>query len=712
MDDLNKVKRKREIAALYIILGVIVLVTVIEVLFSRYGRLLPVPNNIIIFGLLNLNAILLLLLAFFLVRSLVKLFAEKKKGIFGTKIRIKLVTAFIVTSIVPTVLLFVVSIAFITVNIENWLNVQFENSLKNALEISQEYYSDIKNKVLQSTEKMVPDMSEITSQKDLERYFSENKNRLNFSIIHVYSAKGKLLYHVSGNDIPGAKKINLYKNKEKSFTDILSLKDGEIIFSQVPVKNRYLVAGIYNKVAVSGKAKLVSEAYTEYKQIKMLKNPIKASYYIVFTAFFLLVVFTAIWASFYFAKGITVPVLKLAEGTKEVAAGNLDFKLENPSDDEIGYLFESFNKMTGDLHESSNKLLEIQKELEKRSQYVETIINNVAAGVISIDENGKIATVNSSAEKMLKIKADKVMGKPFKEILRDEHLKIAQEIIEEFRIKKADIAQKEIYPVVGDEKLNLMVTATILRDEDKKNLGIVLVLEDLTHILKAQRAAAWREVAKRIAHEIKNPLTPIKLSAQRLRRKYMDFLDADKKEVFDECTGTIVNQVEALTHLVDEFSKFARMPAAKPEINDLNSLADEVYLLYKTAHSKLNISFIRDEALPSLLLDKEQIKRAMINILDNAVTAVGDEGNIIISTGFDKELNLALIEISDDGCGIQNEDKQKLFEPHFSKKKGGTGLGLAIVSDIVADHNGFVRIKDNIPKGTVVTIELPVRENG
>jgi len=256
--------------------------------------------------------------------------------------------------------------------------------------------------------------------------------------------------------------------------------------------------------------------------------------------------------------------------------------------------------------------------------------------------------------------------------------------------------------------MTLLVNLNALKDESGNYLGMVAVLDDLTHLLKTQRMSAWKEVARRIAHEIKNPLTPIKLSAQRLRKKYLDRFPEDET-VFDECTLTIIKQVDELKTLVNEFSSFARMPAANPSPNDLNEVVREVMSLYKPGQRGINIESQLDERLPVLDIDRDQIKRVLINLTDNAIAAVGEEGTVRVETHYLEEMLLARLEVIDTGTGIPAEARQKLFEPYFSTKKTGTGLGLAIVSNIIADHNGYIRVRDNQPRGTRFVIEIPVK---
>jgi two-component system nitrogen regulation sensor histidine kinase NtrY len=252
-----------------------------------------------------------------------------------------------------------------------------------------------------------------------------------------------------------------------------------------------------------------------------------------------------------------------------------------------------------------------------------------------------------------------------------------------------------------------LINLTALKDEEGRSLGVVAVFDDLTQLIKAQRLAAWREVARRIAHEIKNPLTPIQLSAQRLRKRYLEKLEQDGA-IFDECTRTIVKQVEELKGMVNEFSNFARMPASQPSPNHLNEIIQETLLLFKEAHKDVHFKFIRDD-LPILNVDRDQMKRVMINLIKNSLAATEKGGEIKIQTSYDPKLQMVRLEVSDNGCGIPDEDKGRLFEPYYSTKKSGTGLGLTIVNAIVADHNGYIRVRDNQPKGTTFLIELPVR---
>jgi two-component system nitrogen regulation sensor histidine kinase NtrY len=338
---------------------------------------------------------------------------------------------------------------------------------------------------------------------------------------------------------------------------------------------------------------------------------------------------------------------------------------------------------------------------------MEIVLRNVTAGVISVDRRGILTTANKSAEKLLNIDAEWVVGRHYSEILRPEQMDIIKGLLRDMVMSKKDTISRQVSIPLKYGALALLVNLSLLKDENGEFMGTVVVFDDLTQLTKAQRMAAWREVARRIAHEIKNPLTPIKLSAQRLRKRYLSRFGEEEK-VFDECTGMIVKSVDEIKSLVDEFSNFARMPAAQPTENNLNDIIREALTLYREAHRGIIFSFKPDNSIPPLQLDRDQMKRVLINLLDNAVAALDGKGTVDIESIHNPELGMVTFVVADTGHGIAAEDKPRLFEPYFSTKKSGTGLGLAIVNTIISDHHGFIRVKDNMPNGTKFIIELPV----
>jgi two-component system nitrogen regulation sensor histidine kinase NtrY len=457
----------------------------------------------------------------------------------------------------------------------------------------------------------------------------------------------------------------------------------------------------------------ISRGFDEYQQIKLLKKPIQITYYITLSIVALLVIFCAVWFGFYLAKTITIPIMELAEGARRIAEGDLTVTIEsNATDDEIGSLVDAFNKMTRDLRSgrqqlemSAKKLTEQNLEIEARRQYMEIVLKNVSAGVITLDAESIVTTFNTSAERMLNLEATQILNRHYKQLLSSEHLQFAEDIMDRVTSARNQTMEIPLRVTVNGQPRSFLVYINSLKDEAGGPMGIVMVFDDLTELEKAQRMAAWREVARRIAHEVKNPLTPIGLSAQRLKRRYSERIN---ESIFDECTRMIIDHVELIRNLVNEFSTFARFPTADPKPSHLSPIIEETVSLYREGHPQVIFDVRLGEDLPQMNLDRQQFKQAMINLVDNAVAAVRNQGHIAITAAYDPILKLVRLEVADDGTGIADVDKIRLFEPNFSTKKAGMGLGLTIVNSIVTDHNGMIRVQDNLPKGAKFVIELPV----
>jgi two-component system nitrogen regulation sensor histidine kinase NtrY len=313
--------------------------------------------------------------------------------------------------------------------------------------------------------------------------------------------------------------------------------------------------------------------------------------------------------------------------------------------------------------------------------------------------------MNTSAEKMLNLKASDILNKNIKTLLKGQHLRLAEGILQSLNDSMDDAIELPLGLTIEGRPRSFIVYVNILKDDAGNHIGIVIVFDDLTELEKAQRMAAWREVARRIAHEVKNPLTPITLSAQRLKRKYATQF---KEPVFDECIRMIIDHVEIIRNLVNEFSSFARFPAASLQPCELPPIIEETVALYKEGHQTIHFALSVANKIPVLNMDRQQIKRAMINLIDNAIGAIKSSGYIHISLTYESGTKIVRLELADNGSGISDEQKARLFEPYFSTKKAGMGLGLTIVSSIIADHNGRIRVEDNQPRGARFIIELPV----
>jgi two-component system nitrogen regulation sensor histidine kinase NtrY len=730
MDRKESIRRKRERIIIVITIALIIIMTYVESHLSRMELLLPISSEVLIFGLININFILIILLIFLIVRNLVKLIFERRRGILGSKLRTKLVAAFVGLSLIPTVVLFMVSIQFLSNSIENWFNIKMGSALNVSLELAQDYYQQLAENNKKNAEKI---SEQITDNKLYEKkqteflkaFLAERQKDLNLGSITVHLDNRKkdiFLEDPNNPDIPPIKLLPTAREdifSGKSLSNVQATGIGELVSGIVPLYSDFtprevighVIVGYYINKNIMDKMSIISRSSEEYKQLSMLKGSIKISYIIMLSIVTLFIVFSATWFGLFLARGITGPIQDLAEATKRVSLGDLNHHIDVLSEDEIGVLVDSFNKMTRDLKERSEDLERANMDLEQRRQYMAIVLRNVSAGVVSVDKDDVITTINSAAERLLGIKSEAILKKKYTNVLRPEQMEMVRQILRELQDSGDDFREKQVQLELKDSVLTVLLSLAILRDDNDNYVGMVVVFEDITELQKAERIAAWREVARRIAHEIKNPLTPVRLCAERLQRKYGDKVSGGDSAVFQECTGTIINQVDVMKNLVDEFSQFARMPIAKLVPNDLNAVIEHAVVLFQDAHKKISYNFKRDDRIPRMKIDSEQIERVMVNLLDNASDAIladDQKGEITITTMYDKERGKTVVEVKDSGPGIEPKNKVRLFEPYFSTKKSGTGLGLAIVNSIIADHNGSVTVRDNIPRGTIVSFEIPV----
>lgn len=726
-------KRRREAIIIAVSVLLIIVLMRAEIHLSNISSDVPMGSNILIFGIINVILLLIILLIYMVFRNVAKLLMERRSKALGANLRTKLVIAFMGLSLIPTMLLFVVSATYVNQSIRNWFNTRIENSLAESLEVAQTYYKNsaanalyygrqisttIRDRRLLNEENL-PQLRELVHQKQQE---------YNLGIVEVYSSQDEELVRASNPGVPIGEFTNPSSEdikaglNGKELSRVNTVGKADLIRGIMPIYSTYRADEVVGVVVVNyfvpyslvEKMREITSSYEEFRQLKILKSPIRAGYILTLFLITMVIVFLAVWFGIYLANTLTTPIKKLAEATRQVAEGNLDVRLEQAESDEFGVLVAAFNKMTGDLRnhqqalrQSNVELVRSNHELDERRRYMEIVLRNVAAGVISVDRHGVITTINKSAEEHLQIAYRDVVGKNFRDVLKPEQIDTIKGILRDMVLAKQDTFSRQVTLPLRDSRATLLFNLTMLRDENGEFLGTVVVFDDMTKLIKAQRMAAWREVARRIAHEIKNPLTPIQLSAQRLRKRYLHRFTSDDT-VFDECTAMIVKSVDELKTLVDEFSSFARMPASNPAPNDLNGIIREALTLFSQGHRNIAFGLHADEKLPVLQLDRDQIKRVFINLLNNAVAAVGDDGRIDIESRYDPELKMAVITVADTGHGIAPEDKPRLFEPYYSTKASGTGLGLSIVSTIIADHNGFIRVRDNAPRGTKFIIELPV----
>ena len=696
---------------------------------------LPVNNSILIFALININVLLVLFVLFLVLRNLAELLFERRVNRLGNKLKTKLIASFLSLTLIPTMLLFFVALQFVSTSMDYWFNASIEDSLTESLKLAQSLLREKEDQVTLMSKGIAERLRGLNVAAYTPATISETLgNILTFNPINgpdgltlitndrnlEISVKGPQL---RGIILPQISLSILDKARSKKGHEILiqEIKIGDLVncITEVDIGSSglgraILITSLLMKNEQLARMTTISQGIEGYRKLKHFKEPFKFWLLTILLIVTLLVIFAAIWFGLYISRGITDPLEKLVLATRRVADGDLEFVMERESKDEMGLLVDSFNQMTLNLNSSNKSLAETHTALQKSSQeseqrrrYTEIILQNVSAGVISLDEQGQITTINRFAEKLLSIDKSLFVGLNFRDVLSPYQASIIDGFIEELRLTGKSTVEQHLKLNVLGKYYSLLVNFTPLKDEEEQLVGFVLVFDNLTKLEKMQRMAAWREVARRIAHEIKNPLTPIQLSAQRLRRRYPEILN-EENSIFDQCTNTIITQVDELKRLVSEFSQFARMPKVHKSPDNLARLAQNTLFLYQEAHKNISFSCREDTVIPVFSFDAEQIKRCLINLLDNAVAVLPDGGTIEIVLCLDQEQENVFIKVHDNGPGISTENKLKLFEPYFSTKKTGTGLGLAIVSTIVADHNGYIRVQDNTPTGSIFIIELPL----
>jgi two-component system nitrogen regulation sensor histidine kinase NtrY len=642
------------------------------------------------------------------------------------------VIAFVSLTLLPTIVLFFFALNFITTSIEFWFNVPVEQALDNSLWVGGRLYSrtEENNKFFLeriSYQIKTKNLLDDKNRKALSHYIRIVQREFNLDAVEIYAPNAERLTFalapkleneyfgiISAEDIKKEMPVDGIRSISQAIpsgefiktigTIPFGVKSGEAI--------GFVVATILIPQDLAENLQFIRTGFTEYQQIKLLKKPIQITYYISLSIVALLVLFCAVWFGFFMARSISLPIKELAEGTRRVADGDLDYTIDPVSDDEFGSLVESFNQMTQDLRisreqlELSARMLRHQNiEIEEKRQFMEIVLKSVSAGVVTLDAKGIISTMNKSAEKMLNLKSEQILNKSYKNLLDGAFLELANEILDNLSFTRGDTIELPLKLTIEGRPRSFLISVNALKDDSGRHMGTLMVFDDLTELEKGQRMAAWREVARRIAHEVKNPLTPIILSAQRLKRKYAQFVD---DTIFEECTETIISQVELIRNLVNEFSSFARFPSANPVPCHLIPIIEETVALYREGHPGINFRINNTRDLPILNLDRQQMKQALINLIDNAIGAIKGSGNITINVAHDPILKKIRMEVADDGPGISDEDKTRLFQPNFSTKKTGMGLGLTIVNTIIADHNGMVNVQDNTPRGAKFVIELPV----
>lgn len=705
---------------------VVILLLIGLVLFfgGRYRslhELNPKGGNLFIFFLININILLLTVLIFLLVRNAIKLFYEGKAKVFGYHLRTRLVLIFVGFSLIPTLLLFFVAKGFITDSVEYWFNLNVEQAVEGALSVSQDYYSTLTGRSRVISQRVSERLDTASEGKMLEDDLEALRKDYALSMVELYDGDGQFMLRAWDGTSPQNFTVVPSSLVQSALvgrvTDSVTRADkGEYVRASAPLAmpggQGAVVVSIHLSEDVRLSAEAVASTYRGYTEMKLQERPIQQNYLAYLLLITLLILFSAVWLGFYLARGITVPIGLLADGAAKVASGDLTVRIESTASDEVGILIQAFNRMTEELDGVNRNLEKAYRENEQRRNYIETVLRNVGTGVVSMDLEGKINTFNRAAENMFDVSAEEILGRPFSRVLSPEHAALIDRMFTDLKEENTTKIRREVPVVVRGTPLILLITLNVMVNASGSTVGTVFVIEDMTRLVNAQRKAAWSEAAKRIAHEIKNPLTPIKLSAERIRRRLEGSLPSADEKVLKEGTDSIVREVEAMRGLVDEFSQFARLPALKPVPGDINEAVREAVALFgETEDREGKVKVVLSDELPTVSFDGEQIRRVVINLLDNAIRAVqerGDDGMVEMRTDFLEEEGMVAVSVADNGSGIPKDLMDRIFEPYFSTREEGIGLGLAIAQRIAEEHGGTLACFPGSQGGAVLTIKIPV----
>jgi len=724
MDRLTDKKKKgsRIIGAVIALLIVLFFAIELVIRESRGFAAGSLPG--VLLSILQIILVLLILVVFFVLgRNLVRLNMERRQRVLGARFKTKLVLLFIALSLIPTLLLFFFASDLISRNIEAWFRTPLEGILDDTKNVSDAFR--------QSAEEQTQHFAQQLGQELRDRRLVSPENR---PLLRDFIRDKLKEYRLDEIGLfLGEEELFAYLNPDLPLQDYRDVRPelvkraylGEPLQSVDPMGNGEMIrrgqaldlpdigpvlvtTGRFLPQNYARKINNISSFVERYRQLKQQKNPVKTFYLSTLLFITVIIVFFASWLGFHLAKGITVPIEKLAHATREVSRGNLDTRVEDPASDELGILVESFNQMITDLRDGRNNIAQKTAELEGGKQSIETILDTITTGVIALDLEGRITSINPSAREMLSLQDGSPMGLSYRQVLVAERFAELRQNIDWEMKNRHKLNTREITLLENGQPKTLALTITPLLRTDGSFSGAIAVLDDLTQLIRAQKMAAWKEVAQRVAHEIKNPLTPIQLSAERII-KNLTRKETGTAPVIEEGARIIIQEAKAIKSLVDEFSDFARLPKVQLQPVELHQLLHQVLALFQGIFADVEFELRLGGNIPSpILLDPEQMKRVFINLLDNAIDAVNKSGRITIATSFDPGQHRLKIEVADSGPGIAKEDKDKLFLPYYSTKKKGTGLGLAIVDQIVREHDGTIEVQANQPTGAKFIIEIPV----
>ena len=678
--------------------------------------------------------VLVLALAGIIIRNLVRLIMDRKRGVLGSRLRTKLVFFFLALVLPPAIVLFYGSAAVIRMTVEAMLRTPVED----VTEQSRGLVDDWTDFLLAQCTRQVSVLAEEIEQgnyldpgrrADLERLLTRWGEREALQVAVVRAGGDPIAWSVgrgvTTGDVDPAELVDYSLRLLNRGVDakpvqgrIDYLRNGLLAHAVAPIGPRnegafggdFVGVGIYLPSDLAARTKRIASVIDAYQQMRAQRRDLIRLYLALMALIFLVTVFVATWMGFYLSRRITEPIEELARASREISAGNLDVRVSADVGDEVGRLVEAFNEMAAQLQESREvisrstaDLRRSNRALDERRRYIETLVENLSTAVMSLGPDGRVTTANPATERILGVRPAE--GDDPRVIFAHPGLEPLLDVVDYGALRSGKPLRSDLTLARAGERISVSVHATPLRGPLAEPMGTLIMVEDLTDLIRAQRATAWREVARRIAHEIKNPLTPIQLSAQRIRKKFEEGAP-DLADILPEATASIEREVGALKRMVDEFSRFARMPEMSPETVRIEDLVGSVLALYQGL-PEIRWEVAVDPAVGAVQVDAEQIRRVLINLIDNAVSAMGGKGLVRVKARAHAGPGSLRIEVADTGPGIPPADRDKMFAPYFSTKKRGTGLGLAIVHRVVTDHRGSIRVEDNEPQGARFVIEIP-----
>jgi two-component system nitrogen regulation sensor histidine kinase NtrY len=685
----------------------------------------------LLYGLTVLNLSLLLVLVFVLGRNLVRMLMEWRRGVFGARFRAQLLLIFLLMAVAPSALLLLVGSDLIRQTVDRWFNVDVERLLassqtlgaaldQQAAETSR-VHARVLARELEARALLAPE-----NEGRLRRTVETRARERDLDLVTVYGRAGEIV-SVQDPRLPPSPSWDAASGEALADTALagreaeaaVTYGGGRLARVAVPVRGGdasvagAVVVSSFVPPEVASAVLEVRDRYTKFRKTETYREPILAFYRSLYLFPALLILFGAVWLALYLARRITTPLRLVAEGAERLAAGERGVRVDFPSSsEEFRTLIGSFNRMSERLARSEEEvefsragLVRKNQELEERRRLTETVLETVGTGVVVVDQEGTLTGANAAAQRLLELEPACV-GLPLGRVLQGPGRQEIHGLVMRLLSGRVSRQEREVIVPSRERDRHLAVTVVSLPGSLGSAPGAVVVVDDLTPLMRAQKVAAWGEVARKLAHEIKNPLTPIQLSAQRVRKAWLKS-DPQFEKVVTECTRAIVDEVEALRNLVDEFAQFARLPAASLQPFALADVVEQALSLYDGLFPGIRVERRLAPDLPLLRLDPDQMKRVLINLVDNAIEATDGRGCIVIATEYDRAQGRARLVVADDGPGISPADRDRLFVPHFSTKKRGSGLGLAIVSRIVQEHLGTVRAEDNPPRGARFVVELP-----